>query len=125
MIGTNNIGHDPPAEIAAGVREILARLRQALPQGEVLLLGILPRGASSTAPDARAVRETNALLASYYRLPRVTFLDLESELTDAEGELRPELFAPDRLHLSAAGYEAVAAALHLPVAKLMLPPQLR
>ncbi len=125
LIGTNNIGHDSPAEIAAGVREILARLRRALPQGEVLLLGILPRGASSAAPDAQAVRETNALLASFGRLPRVTYLDLEGELTDAGGELRPELFAPDRLHLSAAGYEAVAAALHLPVAKLMLPPQLR
>jgi lysophospholipase L1-like esterase len=125
LIGTNNIGQDPPADIAAGVREILARLRRALPQGEILLLGILPRGASTTAPDAEAVRETNALLAGFGRLPRVNYLDLASELTDASGELRPELFRQDRLHLSEAGYEAVAAALHLPVAKLMLPPQLR
>ena len=125
LIGTNNIGRDAPADIAAGVREILARLRRALPQGEVLLLGILPRGQSSSAPDAQAVKETNELLASFGRLPRVSYLDLASELTDEAGELRPELYAPDRLHLSAAGYEAVAAALHLPVAKLMLPPQLR
>ena len=49
MIGTNNTGHrqDPPQETAAGIKHILAELKQRKPKMKVLLLAIFPRGATA------------------------------------------------------------------------------
>ncbi len=125
LIGTNNLPTDSPRDIAAGVHEILTRLRQVLPAGEILLLGLLPRGASAEDPARAAVNETNSRLAAFESLPRVTYMDLAGVLADAEGAPREELYAGDKLHLSARGYEVLAEVLHPVITELMLAPQLR
>ncbi|MCB9914014.1 MAG: hypothetical protein H6828_02560 [Planctomycetes bacterium] len=106
LVGTNNVGRDTPRDIAAGVDALLRQLRRALPQGEVLLLGLLPR-----ADAVDEVRAVNALLADFAELPRVTWLDLAERFADADGAPRPELYDADLLHLSPAGYDALGEAL--------------
>jgi len=111
MVGTNNVGHDSPESIAAGIDAILSRLRRVAPFAEIVLMALTPRG--ETADDAARleVEEINRRIAEFDRLPSVHFLDLAPELLDEERRARAELFAPDFLHLSPAGYEVWAEAL--------------
>ncbi|WP_437229692.1 GDSL-type esterase/lipase family protein [Planctomicrobium sp. SH661] len=58
------------------------------------------------------VREANALIkAECEKDPLLTFVDLEPVMLNDKGEPRPELFAEDGLHLSAAGYQVWKDAL--------------
>jgi len=110
-IGTNNLGHDAPDEIAAGVAAILDRLHRLVPGADILLMGIFPRGEEPDGDSRVQVNETNERLARLDRLPTVTWVDLTASFVDEGGHLRRELYAPDLLHLSPAGYEAWAGAL--------------
>ena len=50
-------------------------------------------------------REANALLAGYVRtLPNSDYIDIFTPMLDLQGAPRAELFGPDRLHMSDAGY---------------------
>ena len=76
LIGTNDLAYDgkprSPALAAEGIRANLLYLRQALPDTPILLLGLLPRGASPefrAAPqDGRRQRADFALRRSPLRL---------------------------------------------------------
>lgn len=117
LIGTNNIGLDPPEAIAEGVAEVVAEVRRRLPRARVLLLGVLPRGESPRAsttgdrvrPDPRVAR-VNRLLEPLGKLDGVTFLDLGPHLLDEEGMI-PRSVMPDALHLGRIGYQRWAEAM--------------
>ena len=51
--------------------------------------------------------------------PEVAVLDLWGEMVDADGSLKKNLFMPDGIHLSRAGYDLYAARLG-PVIEAML-----
>lgn len=127
LIGTNNVHNNSPAEIAAGVKAILAEFRKQKPKAEILLLGLLPRAGEpvlDSAPSAPAdalnpkIAAVNALLAKLEDDAAVTFLDLASEFLDEAGGL-PKSAMPDFLHLSEEGYRIWARALEKPVGDLM------
>ncbi|MEI8017296.1 MAG: hypothetical protein WCH39_03800, partial [Schlesneria sp.] len=66
------------------------------------------------------IKKTNAAL-NQLKLdsqPGITVLDLTSDFTIAEGKLNKELFTPDNVHLSAAGYEIYARRLNPLISKL-------
>ena len=44
MIGTNNVRANSADEIADGIKAIVKRLREKLPEAKILLLGVFPRG---------------------------------------------------------------------------------
>lgn len=118
MIGTNNLGHSPAADIAAGEAAILAEFRKRQPQAKVLLVGVLPRGASPGDPFRRMIRDLNAELAKLADGERVVFLDVGGKFLASDGAL-PADIAPDSIHLSRKGYDIWAEAIREPVAKLM------
>lgn len=70
-IGTNNlsIGHDDPATVAAGVRNLVAATRAKQPSAKTLLLSIFPYDAPLP------VAQTNAKLAALADGTNVVFLD--------------------------------------------------
>ncbi|HEX6706202.1 MAG TPA: cellulase family glycosylhydrolase [Albitalea sp.] len=102
MIGTNNSGRDTPAAIAAGIKRLLDEIRQRLPQTQVLLLAIFPRGEK---PDdyLRGVNERVNKMIAGYADDRVHFLDINAELLNADGTLGKDVM-PDLLHPNAKGY---------------------
>ena len=127
LIGTNNVHNNSPAEIAAGVKAILAEFRKQKPKAEILLLGLFPRTSepvpeSATTAPAEAlspkIAAINALLAKLEDDAAVTFLDLASEFLDEAGGL-PKSAMPDFLHLSEEGYRIWARALVKPVGDLI------
>ncbi|WP_424814861.1 GDSL-type esterase/lipase family protein [Roseococcus sp. YIM B11640] len=110
LIGTNNLGlGSRPEDVAGGIAEVIAKLQQlAGPQVKILLLGILPRGASPTDPMRPLVARVNQLIAVCADNQRVFFADPGPALLDATGQLSPAI-SPDGVHLSPAGYERLSA----------------
>ena len=115
MIGTNNLGANPEAEVADGVKAVVDRLRAKLPEAKVLLLGIFPRGARrnvpdpAVAPDPRVAR-VNSRLAALDDGKMVKYLDFGATFLDADGQV-PRANMPDFLHLTPAAYQSWADAM--------------
>jgi lysophospholipase L1-like esterase len=116
LIGTNDLGHGRPPEIAAeGIRANLLYLRQRLPAARILLLGLWPR---EEAPDARLRRGTVAVNRLIQKCGddgavangAVVYADIGGVLLDSDGRLTPAI-SPDRLHFTALGYARLAPRL--------------
>jgi lysophospholipase L1-like esterase len=116
LIGTNDLGHGRPPEIAAeGIRANLLYLRQRLPAARILLLGLWPRLES---PGARLRRDTVAVNRLIEKCGddgavangAVVYADIGGVLLDPEGRLTPAI-SPDRLHFNALGYARLAPRL--------------
>jgi lysophospholipase L1-like esterase len=114
LIGTNDLTYrDPPrspALAAEGIRANLLHLRRRLPDIPILLLGLLPRGAS---PDSELRRKTvavNELISRCADRRSVFYADIGRLLLDPNGRLAPEV-SPDRLHFSEIGYGKLAPRL--------------
>ncbi len=119
MIGTNNSnGNDNTAEeIGAGIRAIVARLREKLPETKVLILAVFPRG-----PKPNAQRDKNAqasqLAAAAADGKNVFYLDIGPKFLTDDGTLTAEIM-PDFLHLSPKGYALWAESIEPTVVELM------
>lgn len=118
LIGTNNSNNDDntAAEIADGIKTVVAKTRAALPQTKVLLVGILPR--SGPEKQGAKIKETNELIAKSADGKDVVYVDIGAKFVQADGTLPKELM-PDLLHLSPEGYKVYAEAIKGEVDKLM------
>ena len=114
LIGTNDLAYDGPPRspelTAEGIRANLLYLRQRLPDTPILLLGLLPRGASPDSGLRRKVAAVNSLISRCADHRTVIYTDIGGTLLDARGRLPPEI-SPDQLHFSEAGYGRLAPLL--------------
>ena len=127
MIGTNNLGSNPPEEIAGGVNTIVAELREKLPMTKILLLGVFPRGRFVTKEliektdrvqvDPRIDR-INERIIKLDDGKMVKYLDIGGVFLDADGQI-PKSLMPDYLHLSESGYRKWAEAMEPTLEGLM------
>lgn len=120
MIGTNNIGHsssDAPAT-AIGVREIVSRLRKAMPSTKILLLGIFPRSFSANDAPRMNVAAATEAFKSVADDKSVYFLDIGRHFTYSNGDMMRGLM-PDLLHPNANGYQIWAKAMEPTLQKLL------
>lgn len=116
MIGTNNLGANSDDEIVAGIEAIVAKLRDKMPDAEILLLGIFPRGEKPATEDGQLnpirerIRAINLRLAKLDNLEGVTFLDIGPRFLNADGTISKEIMR-DFLHLTRKGYRIWADAI--------------
>jgi lysophospholipase L1-like esterase len=129
MIGTNNLRDNSAAEIADGIKAIVAEVQKKQPQTKILLLGIFPR---SPKPDdvipfgkdkvkvkvRDKIKDINQIIAKLEDGKRVKYLDIGDKFLQKDGELTKEIM-PDYLHLSAKGYQIWADAIQKPLAELL------
>jgi beta-glucosidase len=115
MIGNNNMFFTPETGIEAaakGIQMCVKNLREKFPNAALIVAKILP----AHAPGNRFyedIKKTNAAL-DVLKLdadPNVTVLDLTTDFTNADGTIKKELFTPDNIHLSPAGYAVYAERL--------------
>ena len=125
LIGTNNLPHDPPEDVAAGIRAIVESILHRTERARVLLLGVLPRGETPDHPMRAKVDRVNELVAPLDGHERVVFRDLAPVFLLADGRGNPELLAGDFLHLRPAGYRAWAEAIEPDLVALLAQDDLR
>ena len=111
MIGTNNSGRDSAPDIALGIKAIVAELRQRLPEAKIVVFSVFPRSHPRFKGDFEQVKAINKLLPAIADNQHVFHVDINQNFLDAKGQLRPELFGKDRLHLAGAGYDVWYQAL--------------
>jgi beta-glucosidase len=111
MIGTNNSnGEDNTVEqIADGVGAIVRKLRSALPDTQVLLVAIFPRGENPN-PQRGKVLQVNQVLAKLADGDKVVWVDIGHKFVTAEGRIPRDLM-PDYLHLTPKAYGIWAEAI--------------
>ena len=126
MVGTNNIGpneaadssRDTPEQIAAGIKAIVEKLRAKLPMSRILVLGILPRGATPDSDLRQITVKTNALLAKLADNQNVFYLDIGPKFLTEDGTLTKEVM-PDLVHLTPKSYDIWAEAIEPTVSRFM------
>jgi len=118
MIGTNNAAANDPADTAAGIEAIVAKLRDKLPETKVLLLAVFPRGATPDDPLRRKNTAVNETIAKLADGEHVFFLDIGPKFLTADGTLEKAIM-PDLLHLSPRGYEIWAESIEPTLAELL------
>jgi lysophospholipase L1-like esterase len=120
MIGTNNTGdrQDDPKATAAGVKRIIAELRQRLPHTKILLLAIFPRDEKPTNFQRRLNERVNGLISDFADGRNVFFLDINATLTNPDGTLSKDIM-PDLLHPNEKGYEIWASSMEPVLQKLL------
>ena len=109
MIGTNNVSSNTADDIADGIKTIVRRLREKLPDTKILLLAVFPRGEKPN-PGRDKIDEVNEKIASLADGKTVTYLDIGKHFLDEDGTIPKEIM-PDFLHLSPKGYRAWADAM--------------
>ncbi|MFN8550407.1 MAG: cellulase family glycosylhydrolase [Candidatus Obscuribacterales bacterium] len=111
MIGTNDLGSLSASQIAENTANSIKSIQERSPNTRVVLMGILPR-TDSGDPGNRMVDQANQAL-SKLATPggAVQFVNLRNSFVDQSGTQRSELYQADKLHLSAAGYQAWADGL--------------
>jgi beta-glucosidase len=111
LIGTNDLAYGrSPVLTADGIRAVLGELRQHLPTASILLLGLLPREESPSAPLRVATTKVNLLIRDCADGKHIVYADIGDVLLDKDGRLAP-VISPDALHFSARGYSLLTPRL--------------
>jgi len=106
MIGTNNTGQEegqPAAETIQGISAILDELNDRLPDTQVILHAIFPRGATTEDPKRIVNAEINKALPALAAEKGAEFLDINHLFLEHDGTL-PRNIMPDLLHPKKEGY---------------------
>ncbi|WP_254511679.1 platelet-activating factor acetylhydrolase IB subunit [Anatilimnocola floriformis] len=118
MIGTNNSGSNSSEQIAEGVKAIVDKLKQKLPETKILILAIFPRGASKEDTKRKVNEGANALIARLADDKQVFYLDIGQKFLTDDGSLSKEIM-PDLLHLNEKSYRIWAESTEEKVSQLM------
>jgi lysophospholipase L1-like esterase len=127
MAGTNDVGNQPPPEgvepaavrIASGIEVLLSAVRARAPQATVILMGILPRGDNPAVMPV--IDGINMRIERLADGRRVRYLNINRQLTAADGSLLPGMMMTEQLHPALPGYRIWAAALEPLLTQLLGP----
>jgi lysophospholipase L1-like esterase len=107
--GTNDIhAGKSPEQVFEDYKAFVTTVHAKLPQAQIIFLGLCP-----TIARIKEVPQGNTLngyVKAYAATnPLLKYVDCAEMTVGADGQPRAELFLPDKLHLSPAGYQLLAA----------------
>jgi lysophospholipase L1-like esterase len=120
LIGTNNLGHGTPEQIAEGIKGVIAEYQKHCPGAPILLQGIFPRNEKPTDPSRAKIKAVNKIISGFADGKTILFLDFGDKFLQPDGTLSKEIM-PDLLHPSAKGYQIWTDAIQ-PVIDQYFPP---
>lgn len=121
-IGTNNLGAgDSVADTVTAIAGVVGAIRAESPSTKVLLLGLLPRGASLSDPLRSEVAAVNARIAGLADGDHVRYLDLGPAVTLPNGSIAPNFLRPDYVHPNARGYALLTRAIDATLVSMLGP----
>jgi lysophospholipase L1-like esterase len=121
LMGTNNLGMEPPDkpdEVFRAIQKGVAMIQAKMPQAKILLLTIPPSGTEPKSALRVRIQETNKLLTEARWPDAVRVLPVYEAMVDDADRWRADCTL-DGTHFSATGYGRLAALLS-PVVKEML-----
>jgi len=93
-----------PEQVAGAAKGLLRKIRKG--SGNIPVAFIGPKPSPSRRHLMKAFNETNELLRALAASEEgVRYVDIRPVMLGPDGNPRPELFGPDGLHMSRAGYE--------------------
>jgi lysophospholipase L1-like esterase len=110
LIGTNNVPHDSPEDIAAGIRDVIERLL-AHPSQPTVLWSPPFRALDPNSGERLAVDRIAASLADLGGCERSVPIDLAGAFTLENGRLDERYVRGDGVHLTVEGYRRWAEML--------------
>jgi len=110
LTGTRNHKTGSPEEIAQGIDAVLDRVKRKLPDTQLVLMAVFPRGEKPDHPMRKLIGEINKKLPEVAEKYDAEFVDISKNLLNPEGTFSREM-ARDFLHPSEKGYEVWANAL--------------
>lgn len=119
MIGTNNSnGTDNTAEeIGEGIKAIVAKLREKLPETKILVLAIFPRGEKPN-PQREKNAKASEIASKVADGKMVFYQDIGKDFLTEDGTLKKEVM-PDYLHLTVDAYGTWAKAIEPKVSEIL------
>ena len=118
LIGTNNIPYSPPENVALGIAEIVRAIHRRSADTRILIVGILPRGATAAEPLRKTALRVNEMVARCADGRTVFFTDISRDLIDFSGNLSNQV-SYDFLHFTQVGYALIAASLEPDIRRIM------
>lgn len=106
--GGNDVsGGRSPEKVLEDYKAFVAKVLERLPKTKIVYCSISPSPSNRTKWDA--FKALNGLIEKYsHNHPNLKYIETFDMVMGPDGQPRPELFAPDRLHLSAEGYRVLA-----------------
>jgi lysophospholipase L1-like esterase len=103
--GGNDIHAGKTAEqVFADYKDFVAVIHARLPDTEIIYLGLCPTIAR--IKEVATSNQLNDLIKAHCKTnPRLKFVDCADMTLGPDGQVRPEFFVADKLHLSEAGYK--------------------
>lgn len=103
--GDNDIGYKwTPEEILEQTKRLFTIVRAEKPNAEIIFISIKP--SVRRLKDKARIERTNALIKDFVgQQPNTAYADVYSVMFTADGELYPEHYRADGLHLTPKGYE--------------------
>ena len=99
-----------PERIYQDFKFLVEQCREKLPNLRLYIIGAKPSIARWAI--AEQMQRSNAMIQEYCRANQgFIYIDVWPLLLDVNGQVRPELFMEDQLHLNSAGYDQWAAAI--------------
>jgi acetyl esterase/lipase/lysophospholipase L1-like esterase len=122
MIGSNNTWNtnQTTADVLAGIQAVVKQVRTRLPQTKVILMGIMPHGATFNKERGEAL-QINEALARMDDGRNIFFFDWGSKLIADDGTVSKSI-QHDYVHLTDAGYQIWAETIEPKLKELLAAP---
>ena len=104
MIGINNIGvsHHSARATAAGIKAVLNKIREKLPETKIVLMAILPIR-DKNGQERHVVNETNKIIEKFADNETIFFLNMNDKFLDENEDILVR-YMPEQVHPNADGY---------------------
>jgi len=99
-----------PEKVFADFQELFTKIRESRPKATVTFISIKP--SPSRKQYYAAIQQTNTLIKDFLEnQKKAAFVDIYTPMLGQNGKPKPELFRPDSLHMTPAGYDIWAQVL--------------